>query len=169
MSEREYSKISPAVWRSARFLRLGCEGRVLHLYLMTNEHVNSPGCYRLPDLYACADLGWEQDEYLSHRAILQAAGLIDFDEESSFVFIEGWMKHNPPTNDKHSLGMLRRIQEIDSDRLREKALAAFQAVDGVRLEKQEEAKAKAAERAARIGTSGTLSHLMNTRIMGGGR
>ena len=47
---REFSKVSPAVWQSERFHSLPSDdGRYVHLYLLTNDHQNSAGCYRLPD------------------------------------------------------------------------------------------------------------------------
>ena len=45
-----FSKISPAVWQSLHFNGLPSDdGDYLYLYLLTNRHQNSAGCYRLPD------------------------------------------------------------------------------------------------------------------------
>ena len=47
MSKREFSKVSPAVWRSGKFTGLECStAQVLYLYFLTCEHQNSAGCFR---------------------------------------------------------------------------------------------------------------------------
>ncbi|MCC0035339.1 MAG: hypothetical protein H6887_08780 [Hoeflea sp.] len=135
MSKREFSKISPTVWRSGRFNGLDSDAMVLHLYFMTCEHQNSAGCFRLPDGYACADLGWELGNYIRCRNQIIKAGLVSFDTESSEVFVHRWFKHNPPMNDKHAQGTCHIIQRIESDDIREKVEAEFQEVDEQRLTK----------------------------------
>ncbi|MCF6099826.1 hypothetical protein [Mesorhizobium muleiense] len=119
MSGREWSKVSPALWRSPRFLGLqGSDERLLLVYYMTGDHMNSSGCYRLPDGYAIADLGWTLERYRTARDLLVAAGLISFDRTTEEVFVNRWFKHNPPTNAKHAKGARRLINKIDSDDLR---------------------------------------------------
>ncbi|MGX5846932.1 hypothetical protein ACWGTO_07620 [Mesorhizobium sp. PL10] len=126
MSGREWSKVSPALWRSPRFLGLeGSDERLLLVYFMTGDHMNSSGCYRLPDGYAIADLGWTMERYRKARGLLVAAGLISFDQSTEEVFVDRWFKHNPPTNVKHAKGARRLINRIDSDELRKKAEAEF--------------------------------------------
>jgi hypothetical protein len=126
MSGREWSKVSPALWRSPRFLGLqGSDERLLLVYYMTGDHMNSSGCYRLPDGYAIADLGWTLERYRTSRDLLVSAGLISFDQSTEEVFVNRWFKHNPPTNAKHAKGARRLINKIDSDDLRLMAEAEF--------------------------------------------
>jgi hypothetical protein len=74
---REFSKISPRVWRSQRFRALASDdARHLHLYLLTCEHQNSAGAFRLPAGYACNDLNWGQDRFSRALAELEEAGLM---------------------------------------------------------------------------------------------
>jgi hypothetical protein len=56
MSGREFSKVSPSLWRSARFAGLSDKGKIGFVYFCTNAHVTSAGVYVLPDGYACSDL-----------------------------------------------------------------------------------------------------------------
>lgn len=155
MSKREFSKISPTVWRSGRFTGLDSDAMVLHLYFMTCEHQNSAGCFRLPDGYACADLGWELGSYSLCRNQIIKAGLVSFDNETSEVFVHRWFKHNPPMNDKHARGTCFIIERIESDDIREKVEAEFLEVDDRR-------KGKGAQSAAPFGDNG---HLTQTSIM----
>ncbi|CAD7044735.1 hypothetical protein REJC140_03860 [Pseudorhizobium endolithicum] len=134
---REFSKISPAVWRSKTFQSVPDDERLLHLYLLTCEHQNSAGSFRLPDGYACADLGWDLQRYVSARSCLEQAELIAFDDETEEVFIQKWFVHNPPMNQKHALGTQRVIERIESDRIREMVEEQFEAADAVRERRQQ--------------------------------
>ncbi len=133
MSKREFSKVSPAVWRSGRFTGLECStAQVLYLYFLTCEHQNSAGCFRLPDGYACSDLGWGMQVYVDARRKLVEAGLICFDADTAEIYVERWFKHNPPTNEKHAIGTRRLIEAIESDAVREQVEADFQSADEAR-------------------------------------
>lgn len=134
MSARDYSKISPSVWRSRRFINLSDSSKLLFLYVITNPHVNSVGCYPLPDGYACADLGWPLDEYLKARDEVIQSNMVDFDETTHEVLIDCWFKHNPPMNDKHAIGTNRLLADINSPHLREKATLALNKADEQRTE-----------------------------------
>lgn len=123
---REFSKISPAVWQSQRFNSLPSDdGRYLYLYLLSNRHQNSAGCYMLPDGYACTDLGWEPDRYQAARRMLVDADMIHFDAETSELMIARWFKHNPPMNQSHYDGTERILERLDSPEIAEAALGAL--------------------------------------------
>ena len=159
MSKREFSKISPTVWRSGRFTAQDADAMVLHLYFMTCEHQNSAGCFRLPDGYACADLGWEPKKYVRCREQLTNAGLVRLENETCEVFVHRWFKHNPPMNDKHTQGTRFIIERIESDDIREKVGAEFQEVDEQRLTKSKQSDPSISN----------PSYLAQTRIMQRGR
>lgn len=159
MSKREFSKISPAIWRSERFTSLDTDAKVLHLYLMSCEHQNSAGCFRLPDGYACSDLGWNVDEYRPCRDRLVKAGLISFDPDTVEIYVHRWFKHNPPMNDKHAIGARRVIDGIESDAIRDLVDAEFQIAEDFRL-----AKAKKSD-----GSMLNAHLLTTTRMRGGAR
>jgi hypothetical protein len=90
---RSFTMVASALWRSARFLAVSSDAKALHLYLLTSPHQNSAGTYHLPDGYACADLQWPLEQYLSSRAELVAAKLIAFDEETNEVYLLRWFQH----------------------------------------------------------------------------
>lgn len=121
MSGRSFTMVSPAMWRSKRFKAASTEGRLLYVYFLTSEHQSNAGCHRLPPGYACTDLGWTLAEFERARGELIDLGLIAFDEDTDEVFICRWFKHCPPTNPKHRAGVLRSIEGIESDTLREMA------------------------------------------------
>ncbi|PSJ55790.1 hypothetical protein [Pseudaminobacter soli (ex Li et al. 2025)] len=126
--------MSPAIWRSKRFLGLKTDrGRLLLFYYLTCRHQNSSGAYRLPEGYAVADLGWPLDEYRAGRSELLGAGMIHYDDETEEIYVSGWFKACPPMNDKHAAGTMSRISEIESDALREVVELEFTAVNKTRL------------------------------------
>ncbi len=119
---RDFSKVSPKVWRSRRFRDLPADdARMFYLFLLTCEHMSSAGCFRLPDAYAASDLGWQTDRIGGARAPLVPAELIVHDPETDEYFIRRWFRHNPTTNQKHLQGVRRLISELDSDHVREAA------------------------------------------------
>jgi hypothetical protein len=118
---RPFTKVVPTLWRSRRFRELPDNAKLLFVYLLTNGHQNSAGCYALPDGYACDDLVWEVADLVAARDVLIEADLIDYDPESGEILIRRWFKHNPPMNQKHYQGTERLVSGISSDRLRDAA------------------------------------------------
>ena len=140
---RDFSKISPALWHSKRFNNLPSDdGRYLYLYLLTNEHQTSAGCYRLPDGYATNDLSWELSRYVTARQELVAADLIFFDELESVVMITRWFQHNPPMSDSHFIGIERVLAKLPSQEI---WTAASQAANEAWELVQEEKRVKVAK------------------------
>lgn len=124
---RDYSKISPKVWRSARFRSLTTEqAKNFYLFALSCDHQSSAGCFRLPDAYAAADLNWSQEQLEAARAMVIAAELIVHDPATEEYFVLRWFKHNPAHNPKHRKGVERIISELDSDIVREIAEAEYQ-------------------------------------------
>ncbi len=175
MSARDFNKVAPALWGSARFLALDVDARLQFIYYATNPHVNSAGVYRLTDGYAVDDLKCELARYIENRAAMIAAGMVDYDEQHNFLMVERWFKHNPPMNDSHALGTLRFIEAIESDRLREKVMPLFLEADAARLAREAKKKAdrelrKMAERLETPCPRSNNPGLLNTRLMSmGGR
>ena len=71
---RDYSKVSPKLWRSPRYRSLESgDARLLYLYFLTCEHQSSAGCFRLPVAYAASDLGWTENRFTDARAALASS------------------------------------------------------------------------------------------------
>ncbi len=160
MSARDYSKVSPFVWDSRRFRGLSSiTVKFTLFYMLTSKHVNSSGCYLLPDAYACADLGLTLDQYITARAELIQAGMIVFDEATSEVLIDLWFKHNPPMNPDHMTGTSRQLEFIDSPTLRQIATERLEIANNKRIEVQEAKKAKKKAELDRAAAEKNLSNV----------
>lgn len=137
MSARKFSMVSPAIWRPGRFLSLGDPAaQLLYLYYLTCEHQTSAGCFRLPDGYACADLGWPVERYAAVRADLVTANMISFDAEMATIYVLRWFQHCGAMSDKHATGIRKVIAAIESDGIREQVEADFLAAEEERRGRQ---------------------------------
>ena len=148
--KRLFTKVSPALWTSRRYRGVEHLARLYFTYLLTNAHIDSTGCYRLPDAYACSDFGIDAETQTGLVASLVKADLIAVDSAAEYVLIKRWFKHNPLTNADHAKGTKRLIAEIESDSLREDCEAAFAEAEialNARLEQIDAAKADREQRA----------------------
>lgn len=111
---RDFAKISCSIWRSRKFTGLpNDEARYLYLYLHTCPHVNSLGCFVLPEGYALADLKWtDPTRYRDGLDTLSRAGLIGFQEDESVVRIVDFLKHSPFANPSHATGSIAILDTI---------------------------------------------------------
>lgn len=115
---RDFAKISCSIWHSRKFRSLPNDDcRLVYLYLHTNPHVNSLGCYVLPFGYAIADLGWNDmdTDPIRYRDCIEAlcdSGLIGFDPAESVVRIVDFLKHSPFSNEKHAKGAVKILYHI---------------------------------------------------------
>jgi hypothetical protein len=116
---RNFHKINPAIWQSARFRTLPSDdARYLFIYFFTNAHQTSAGAYFLHDGYACVDLDWDATKLRATRDTLIMAGMVQFDETTSEIFIVEWFAHNPPMNPKHVSGTAKQIDSLQSEKLK---------------------------------------------------
>ncbi|MGX5839751.1 hypothetical protein ACWGTI_03390 [Mesorhizobium sp. ArgA1] len=124
---REFSKISPKVWRSRRFRALPSDdARYLLVFLFTCDHQTSAGCFRMPDQYGAADLVWPIERMRTARQELVDGGLLAFDPATDEYFVPGWYNHNKPMNANHQKAIVRQVSELESDEVREVAEAELQ-------------------------------------------
>lgn len=162
---RDFSKVSPVLWQSERFNSLPSDdGRYLYLYLLTNEHQTSAGCYRLPCGYASTDLRWPAERYLGALNQLIAADLVHYDEAAHVIGITRWYKHNPPMSVSHLLGIQRQLERLPSEPISKEALKeaqeAWEASEAARA-------AKAARKPKSRGLSDTLGGQFPERLQTG--
>jgi hypothetical protein len=129
MSERDFNMVAPAVWGSERFASLPPNAKLSFLYLLTSPHQNSAGGYRLPAAYAAADMGCTPADFTEAMRNIIEAGLAIYDDATKEVYVFGWFKHCPPTNQKHAKGTMKIISRISSDAVRETMEAEFAATE----------------------------------------
>lgn len=123
---RDFSKVASTVWRSRKFRGLkDDDARYVYLYLLTNSHCNSAGCYDMLEGYVIADLEWSGERVRAAMERLSKAFLIDVDEGAETVLIVNWVTFNEPTNAKHAIGVLTQLSSVSSERLKDLRFLEF--------------------------------------------
>lgn len=132
---RQFTMVSPRVWRSQRFKDLSRSAQLAYLYLLTSEHQNMAGVYRLPPAYAGSDLGWTVDEFTKALEEVVAVGLAHRDEDTDEVMIAQWFKFNEPKGKTTIKGVENTLDKIESETLYELAMKAFEDAINLQAEK----------------------------------
>jgi len=120
---REFGKIKTSVWKSKKFKSVSIAlSKVLYLYLHTNTHGNSIGCYWLSKEYAISDLALSDVSIEAiDRAIeeLSKSNLIKWDEDEEIIYLCDFLLHSPITNRKHAIGAAKAALLLPKSPLRE--------------------------------------------------
>lgn len=112
-----YYPISPLFWSDSEVRVWGPEEKLLALYLLTCEHRNLEGLYRLPLPYIEADLSWDNGDLTDSMARLEADGFLAYDEESQVILIRKALKYHQPQSAKQIQGAINALQAVPDNRL----------------------------------------------------
>lgn len=85
---------------------------MLALYLLTCEHRNLEGLYRLPFAYIEADLDWPREAVVNSMADLIRDGFVDYDQDAQVVFLPNALKYHTPKSSKQIQGALNALQGV---------------------------------------------------------
>ena len=131
MAESRYFRVSPKFWADSQSWTE--DARTVALYLLTCEHRNTEGLFRLPEMYAIEDLGWEPERFRDAFGELITRGFVEHDPDAKVVFIVKAMKYQRPDNKNQALGAARRIAGLPRNRLESSFLAQLERLpEGVR-------------------------------------
>lgn len=78
--------------------RVSDDARLLALYLLTGQHTNMIGCFRLPDGYVSEDLAWTPERVSKGFDELSANGFATRDSSSKWVLIRNFLTWNSVEN-----------------------------------------------------------------------
>lgn len=93
---RDYGKVHTSFWASPTMQNLDSDARLLALYLLTSPHSTMIGAFRLPDAYACEDLGWTSERFRNGLETL--SGFVEYDSATKWVWIRKYLTFNRPEN-----------------------------------------------------------------------
>lgn len=91
---RDYGKVYTAFWTSEDSRAFSEDARTLALYLLTCQHGNMLGCFRLSNAYAADDLQWDSERVSKGFAELFEKGFAYRCERTYYVFIRQYLKWN---------------------------------------------------------------------------
>lgn len=109
---RDYGQIQCAFWQSADAQSFSDSAKLLAAYLMTGPHSNGLGCYRLPDGYITADLGWSIDKVSKAFGELIERRFVQRCEASGFILLPKFLRWNPIGNPKIAAARIKELRQI---------------------------------------------------------
>jgi len=119
-----YYPVSPLYWSDPKVASWSPEATLLGLYLLTCEHRNLEGLYRLPYAYAQADLRWTEQEIVGAMADLIETDFIAYDYDAQVVLLPKALKYHTPKSDRQIQGAINALQEVPDTALWPDFLAA---------------------------------------------
>jgi len=95
---RDYGVVRVKFWEWARDKELSRAARELAVYCLTSPHTVGTGCFRLPLSYMAEDLGTVTDTVRQAVDELSRIGFLKHDERSGWLWLVGFLEHNPIAN-----------------------------------------------------------------------
>lgn len=112
MAEGRYTRIKSKFWTDEKARKWDSETKYLALYLLTSPHNNILGCFVLPKLYICADLGWDIKQLDKPFNSLLEDDFIKYDDDNCLLFLCNYLKHNPIENGNQATGAIKQLGEL---------------------------------------------------------
>lgn len=119
-----YYPISPLFWADDKTRQWSDPPRLLALYLLTCEHRNLEGLYRLPKDYVRSDLKWSGSKLAGAWKQLEEDEFLSYDADAQVVFVRNAMKYQAPKSGTQITGALKALAAVPRTPL----LEAFKAV-----------------------------------------
>lgn len=107
-----YYPISPLFWTDAEVRGWSDNTKLLALYLLTCDHRNLEGLYRLPLAYVEADLGWAPDDLTGYIDPLYKADFCRYDEAAQVILIPRALKYHQPRSTPQVTGAVRALKAV---------------------------------------------------------
>lgn len=109
---RDYGKIHTSFWSSETLSGLDTDARLLAVYILTSPHTNASGAFRLPDAYACEDLGWTPERLRNGFKTLSDASFARRCEATKWVWVCKFHEWNRPDNPNIKKAIAKLVESI---------------------------------------------------------
>ncbi|WP_051261523.1 hypothetical protein [Desulfovibrio inopinatus] len=107
---RDYGVVYSKFWLREDVMELSDKARLLFLYLLTGPHTTPSGCFRLPQGYAAADLGWGMRTVSKRFEELSSKGFVLCCPNTDWILIPNFLKHNPIPNPNCGKSIARQLE-----------------------------------------------------------
>ena len=107
-----YVKIFSDMWISDDFKDLSSDEKVLFLYLLSCDHCNAIGFYRLPIGYINADTGVSAKLIENALESLENRSMISYDKQTSMVLIKKYLKWNILENNNQIVSAVKLFEQL---------------------------------------------------------
>jgi hypothetical protein len=109
---REYGQIQSSFWGHPDIATLSDQAKLLATYLLTGPHTNGIGCFRLPDGYVAADLGWPFERLSEAFEELFRIGFCKRCERTNYVLMPTFLKWNALSNTNVAKARAKEFMEV---------------------------------------------------------
>ncbi|HZQ01663.1 MAG TPA: hypothetical protein VFB13_19115 [Reyranella sp.] len=109
---RDYGIVRTRFWAWAKDKGLSPAARELALYCLTSPHTTGAGCFRLPIAYIAEDLGTVPETVRQTVSELSQIGFLQHDESTGWVWIVGFLDHNPIANPNVGKSLMHFIEAV---------------------------------------------------------
>lgn len=109
---RDYGRVYTKFWVSPDIMSLSDDAKLLALYLLTGQHSNALGCFRLPSGYVAADLGFNPLERVSKGFDeLLRIGFVTLGK-GDWILLPKYLKFNAPENPNVGKMVVKLFEQI---------------------------------------------------------
>lgn len=107
-----YYPVSPLFWTDEKVVHWDDQETLLALYLLTCEHRNLEGLFRLPFAYVQADLDWDAATVRNRMQRLIDDGFAAYDREARVILLTKALKYHEPKSKKQVQGAVNALQMV---------------------------------------------------------
>lgn len=109
---RDYGKVHTSFWSSDTLRGLPDDAKFLALYLLTCQHGNMAGVFRVPLAYAAEDTGWSAERLRNGFETLSECGWLRRCERTGWLWVVNWLKWNRPDNPNQWKAVAKLIAQV---------------------------------------------------------
>lgn len=113
--DKLFTKIDELLWTDKKFKSLSDDAKFLFIYALTCPHRNILGLYFLPIPYGSFDLGWDAKRFDKGLRELLEKGFINYNFNTSIIFIKNFLKYNPLENPNQVKGAMKSLKSIPAN------------------------------------------------------
>jgi hypothetical protein len=88
------------------------DAKMLAIYLLTGPHTNLIGCFRIPDGYVIADLGWSSQRVSKGFDELFQKGFATLDKPQNWVLVHKFLKWNQIENPNQAKSAAKLFSQV---------------------------------------------------------
>ena len=111
---REYGQIQSAFWTHPDIQGLSIQAKVVGAYLLTSQHTNGIGCFRVPVGYISIDLNIDTETVLNGISELAGNGILVHDSTSEYILIPAFLRWNVIPNPNAAKARVKEFEVIPS-------------------------------------------------------
>lgn len=165
-----YYRVQPSYWTGDR-REWNDREKLLGLYVLTCEHRNLEGLYRLPKAYIAADLGWSMKTVEATLKTLIAAGFVEYDPAAEVILVCKALEYQAPATENQIKGAIASLGRVPKTSLWDRFLVTCEShcqslSDAIRMRSECDAHTARGQVRTRAGDSNSNSN-SNSHVGGG--